>query len=370
MKICFLNKHLKVKGGEGRYGRNLLESILKHKDVEAFVLVEKVGGHKLEKVVLRKSFPLRHLPNIFINAVKIRKYVKDCDIVHALDGYPYGVIAALANIGLGKKLIINGIGTFSVLPLEKPIKKTLLKWAYRKADKVLCISRFTRKQILKRLKLDNTIVINHGVNYEKFADKRRFYANSRSRLTQKKYKIVLSVGVLKTRKGYHISIPAIAEVKKKYKDIKYYIVGRKPAKVYLDLVKKYGLEKNIDFFQFTSDEDLIRLYHEADIFLLTSVNINDNDFEGFGLVFLEAGACGKPLIGTFDCGIEDAVVDGVTGILVPQNDVKKTAEAVLKLLDNPELARKLGENSRKRARQMSWDNVASKYLSVYKQIMP
>lgn len=159
MKICFLNKNLDTRAGEGRYGRDIVENISKQKGMETFVLIEPL---------LRKSYLLRHFANLFVNALKIRKYVKKCDIVHALDGYPYGVIAALANIGLGKKLIINGIGTNSILPLDKPIKKVLMKWAYKKADRILCISSFTEKQILKRIELTNTIVINHGVNYEKF----------------------------------------------------------------------------------------------------------------------------------------------------------------------------------------------------------
>ena len=365
MKICFLNKNLDIKAGVGRYGRDIVDNILKQKDIEAVVLTEEKSGHKSEKAILRKSYLLRNLPNFFLNSLRVRKYIKECDIIHALDGYPYGVIAALANIGINKKLIINGIGTYSVLPLDKSIKRSLLKWTYKKADKILCISRFTEKQILKRVDLRNTVVINHGVDYKKYADKRRFYVNNRSRLTQNKERIILSVGALKSRKGYHISIPVIAEVKKKYKDIKYYIVGGEPSKFYLDLVKKHELEDSVKFFKDISDEDLIKLYYQADIFLLTPITINDNNFEGFGLVYLEAGACGRPVIGTYNCGAEDAIVDGITGLLVYQSNVKKTTEAVLKLLDNPESAKKLGENGRKRAQQMSWDNVVKKYIKVY-----
>jgi len=348
MRILFLNKNLDITAGEGRYGLDIVKNISEQEGIETIVLTQPF---------LRESYLLRHFFNIFINAFRIRKYVKNCDIVHALDGYPYGVIAALANIGLNKKLIINGIGTYSILPLDKSIKKVLMKWAYKKADKILCISRFTEKQILNRVKTGNTTVINHGVDYEKF--QREFETKD------KKEKVILSVGALKPRKGYHISIPAIAEVKKKYKDIKYCIVGGKPLKIYTDLVKKHNLEKNVKFFQDVSDEDLIKLYYEADIFLLTSVNINNNDFEGFGLVYLEAGACGKPVIGTFDCGAEDAIVNGETGILVPQNNIKETAEAILKILDKPELAKKLGQNNKKRAQEMDWDNVVKKYMNVY-----
>lgn len=368
MKICFLNQNLDTKAGIGRFSREIVENISRQKDIEAIVLTEERSGYNLGKSILKKSYLLRYFPNLFINAFKVRKYIKQCDIVHAIDGYPYGVIAALANIGLNKKLIINGIGTRSVLPLDKPIKKNLLKWAYKKADKVPCISRFTEKQILKRIKLNNTMVINLGVDYEKFNRNRSRYMRI---MTQKNAdaKLILSVGELKERKGYHISIPAIAEVKKKYKDIRYYIVGGRPLKYYLDLVKKHKLEKNVKFFQDISDEDLIELYYQADVFLLTPITIDSNNFEGFGLVYLEAGACGKLVIGTYGCGAEDAVVDGVTGLLVPQNDIKKTAEAVLRLLDDPNLAKKLGENGKKRAQQMSWEKVAKKYIEVYNKTL-
>ena len=357
MKICFLNENLNIGAGVGRSGLDIIKGVQNSKNFEAIVLTEKkFDNYEFEKPILKKSYLLRNFLNIFINAIRARKYIKKCDIVHALDGYPYGVIATLANIGLNKKLIINGIGTYSVLPLDKPIKCSLLRWAYKKANKVLCISKFTEKQILNRVKLNNTIIINPGVDYDKFQ------VNYQKQNTEK---IVLSVGALKMRKGYHVSIPAIAEVKKKYPEIKYYIVGGKPTEMYLNLVEKYNLKENVRFFYNISDEELIKLYYDADIFLLTPVTINDNDFEGFGLVYLEAGACGKPVIGTYDCGAEDAIVDKETGLLVPQNDIQKTAEAVTKLLNNPKLAQKMGENGKIFARKMDWDNVIKEYIKVY-----
>jgi len=357
MKICFLNENLNINAGVGRFGLDIIKGVQNSKNFEAIVLTEKKFDNcKFEKPILKKSYLLRNFLNIFTNVIRARKHIKKCDIVHALDGYPYGVIAALANIGLNKKLIISGIGTYSVLPLDEPIKKWFLRWAYKKADKIICISSFTEKQILKRINLHNTVVINHGVDYNKFQIDHR---------GQNKEKIILSVGALKPRKGYHVSFPAIAEVKKKYPGIKYYIVGGKPQKIYTDLVKSLNLEKNIEFLQDLSDEELIKLYYKSNIFLLTSITINDNDFEGFGLVYLEAGACGKPVIGAYGSGAEDAIVNGETGILVPQNDVQKTAEAILKLLDDPELANKMGESGKKFAEKMNWKNIVDEYVKIY-----
>lgn len=365
MKICLLNENLNPQAGVGRYGREIVKMLAGQPGVEVVVLTEESSSHPLEKAVLKKAFLLRHLLNLFRNTLLVRKYLRDCDIIHALDGYPYGVIAALANLGFNKKLIINGIGTYSVLSLDQPIKKFLMKWAYQKADLVLCISNFTKKQILKRVKPKALVVINHGVDFQKF---QAVYQKGDNPPVDGG-KIILSVGALKPRKGYDVSLAAVAEVKKHYPDLKYQIVGGPPPQAYLDLVKKHNLENNVEFFQNISDEELIKLYYQADLFLLTPVNINDNDFEGFGLVYLEAGACGKPTVGTYGCGAEDAIINGETGLLVPQKDIQKTTEAILKLLNNTELTQKLGANGKKRAQAMSWDETVSNYIREYEKLL-
>ena len=204
MKICFLNENLDYRAGVGRYGREIMEKLAGQLGIEVIVLTEESSGHPLEKAILKKAFLLRHLFNLFRNVWLARKYFRDCDIIHALDGYPYGVIAALANLGLNKKLIINGIGTYSILSLDRPIKKFLMKWAYQKADLVLCISDFTKKQILQRVQLRNLVVINHGVDFQKF---QKGYKKE-----NQQEKIILSVGALKPRKGYDISLAAIARL--------------------------------------------------------------------------------------------------------------------------------------------------------------
>ncbi len=359
MKVCFLAKTLDEKRGEGRFALELINSLKKDKEIELVVLTEVDDHSDLAKPILKKSLGLNHILNIFINAFRARKYVKTCDIIHALDGYPYGVIAALTVIGLKKRVIITGVGTYTILPLDKSIIKILTKWAYKRVYKILCISNFTKDQILKRIKLDNIDVISLGVDYDKFQKVIALEGNGSK-------KIILSVGALKPRKGYHISIPAIVKIKKRYPNIKYYIVGGRPPKIYSDLVKNLKLEKNIEFLENLSDEELIKLYYQSDIFLLVPVTINDNDFEGFGLAYLEAGACGKPVIGTYNCGAEDAIINNKTGFLVSPNDINATSKFILKLLDDSGLARGMGKEGRIFAQKMSWDNVIKKYLSFYK----
>ena len=364
MKICFLTKTLNTDCGLGRYSREVIERINKKKEFEIIVLTEEPSDFPLAKPVLNNS--LNNIFFIFINALKIRKYIRQSDIIHCLDAYPYGVIGALANLGLKRKFVISVVGSYSLAPLEQKIKGLLLRWAYRKADCVLSISSFIQKEVLKRVRIKNAQVVNLGIDFDKFqiGD----FINNRE---SKREKVILSVGELKRRKGYHISIPAMVEVKKKYPGFKYYIVGHQDNRLFFlklkKLAKKLNLDNNIVFLEKISDRDLIKLYHQSDLFLLTSVNIGLH-CEGFGLVYLEANACGKPVIGTYNCGAEDIITNGYNGFLVPQNDIKKTSQAILEILDDSQLARQMGENGIKKAREMSWQKTIEKYIEVYRKI--
>ena len=101
-------------------------------------------------------------------------------------------------------------------------------------------------------------------------------------------------------------------------------------------------------------------YSSSDIFVMPSKATLDN-FESFGIVFAEAGACGKPVIGGRSGGMSDAIVDGVTGLLVDPGNVEEVAEAILKLLQDRELARQMGERGRRRAvEDLSWERVTER----------
>ena len=344
-KLLIITKTLSTNDGQGRYSLDMIRLLKNNYQLVVFCFQE--PENREVDVIYRQ------LGNLFFSW-QFFKEIRTADLIHCFSDYPYCLILLLCFYR--KPIFVTAHGTYSVLPLDKPIGRFLLKLVYKKVRKIFCVSSFTQKEILTRIRLDNTTIINNGVDYDKFQISCR---------KQDKEKIILSVGALKPRKGYHISIPAVARVKDNYPNIKYYIIGGNPEKHYLDMIKNYNLENNVKFFCGVSDEDLIGLYYECDIFLLTSVTKDNNDFEGFGLVYLEAGACGKPVIGAFGSGAEDAIVNEETGILIPQNDIQATAETILKLLNNPDFARRLGENGKKRAQQMNWGSVIKKYIEVY-----
>lgn len=366
-KLLIINRTLSFDNGIGKYSIGLINELKKFYDLT-------ILSSELDNTVCRDEKNVKYYKiastgalfnplYVFVYFWKLRKFFKTADFIHSFSDYPHSFLAALAAKLSKKTLFLSAIGTYSIEPFNLWLHKYFHRFALRRAKKIVCISRFTEKELKKRINLTNTVVINCGVDFKKFAE---FSLSSPAE--PREDKIIVSTGTLKARKGYDVSIPAIKKVKEKYQNIKYYIVGSRPDKAqfnrFKNLAKECGLEKYVVFLEKISDTELIKLYYSADLFLLPSINIKDN-FEGFGLVYLEAGACAKPVIGTYNCGAEDAIVDGVTGLLVPQNNIEKTAEAILKLLDNPELARKMGENGRKRAQEMDWANIVKKYIGIY-----
>jgi len=368
MKICFLTNELSSKNGWGRYSISLIDQIIK-KGINCQVLVS-VGAqdNELSWIEVYQVLPplftkrINKLFYLIKNYLRIRKLIQNSDIVHSLIE-PYGPIAYLAL--KNQPLFITLHGTYAVDALNKWYLKKIYSWVYKKARQIFCVSKFTQQKFLDNLPVQNTSVINNGIDYEKF---QKFGDLGKS---QEFNKTIISVGALTARKGYHISIPAVAKVKRKYSNLKYYLIGNQEDKHYFyqlqNLVKKYNLENNIIFLEKISDDDLIKFYHQADLFLLTPVNIGQK-FEGFGLVYLEANACGRPVVGSYGCGAEDAIKDGFNGLLVPQSDIKKTSQAILKILDSPVLSQMLGRNGRQRAREMNWSNIVNQYIQVYETV--
>lgn len=353
MRIGYLIYNLNSDNGWGRYSSEIIYS-MKEKGHKVVILKELEDG-KEGFVVIKRRLGLIY--SIIFAFWSLRK----CDVIHAIDLYPQGIIAYLVNIFYKKKFIITAVGTYSIAPLYNKKTSWLSKKAYKSADLIIAISRFTKESLLKNIPLSNVQVVHHGINLEKFYIKNN---------NQKKY--ILSVGAIKKRKGYHISIPAFALAKKQLPNLKYIIVGSKHDKGYYESLRKlcreYGVEDDVKFLSNIGEEDLRNLYKNASLFILTSVNY-DYHFEGYGLVFLEAAAAGLPTIGTSGNGIEDAVDKDVNGRLVPQKNIEKTAESLVYILSYDNVWNKMSENSYKWAKNHDLNISLNKYDNLYRNIL-
>lgn len=198
-------------------------------------------------------------------------------------------------------------------------------------------------------------------------DPEHFYPmddNLREELGLQNKKILLTTTRLVSRKGVDTVIKALPEVIKEHPEVVYLVVGDGEFKPQLvELVEELRLQDYVRFEGKVPHEDLIKYYNTCDIFLMPS-KTEIPDVEGFGLVFLEANACEKPVIGSKAGGIPDAVIHEQTGLLVEEQNPEELAQAVKRLLKNPEFARELGEKGRQRVLDVAnWDRAASNILS-------
>lgn len=217
------------------------------------------------------------------------------------------------------------------------------------SDKVISVSNYTKKKAQSILYAYKEIdVIPNFVNIDSFfplQDKnlRKYFNLKRSDI------VILSLSRLTKRKGHFISIDAIKHLSKKFSNIKYLIAGtgdpsyEKKLKKY---VKKHNLNSCIDFLGYVSENNKNNIYNICDLYIMTSLPLDANgSSEGFGITFLEANACGKPVIGTDVGGISDAIKNGFNGFLIKPNSSLELEKTITNIIDNKKLYKFLSENS-------------------------
>ncbi len=245
----------------------------------------------------------------------------------------------------------------------------------RNANMVIANSNFTRKVLNCSMNVESSkiVVVNPPVDTAKF--KPGIGCDDvimKYRLNGKK--VILTVGRLSDKekyKGQDAVIKALPRVSKRIPDVIYLIVGRGDDMERLKaLVRDLGLEKKVIFAGYVPDEDLLQYYNACDLFIMPSREKMEEDgkgkkVEGFGIVFLEANACGKPVIGGRSGGIEDAVIDGVTGLLIDPENIDEIAGAIIRILTDDVLARKLAMQGKMRVEnELSCEKAVAKVKEV------
>ena len=245
--------------------------------------------------------------------------------------------------------------------------KRLYLAIYGRSRRVIAISRFVRRRLIEfGVPAEKIVIISPAVDPDKFHPA-TVPEKSRLRYKSKEGKILLSVSRLVKRKGHDMVIKALPRVRSVVPHILYLIVGVGPEEGNLRrLVSETGVEDCVEFLNSVPNEELLHLYNLSDVFIMVSREIEDEgQVEGFGIVYLEANACGKPVIGGWSGGVEDAVLNGATGLLVDPLDPGEVAQAIIKLLTDTSYAEELGKNGRRRVEEeLNWKTTCRK-LSHY-----
>ncbi|MEK7604163.1 MAG: glycosyltransferase family 4 protein [Patescibacteria group bacterium] len=357
MRICIVVDNLNPKVGWGRQALNVSEQFRAYGHDVGFI-VEKEDSLNFPQLAVPLRLSVKNLLFLPLTLLRIRNFIKTYDVILCYDVNPNAIILNMANLGQKRKVVIHALATYSLLGRGTPVRNFFMRWAYRRAKKVLVISEFTKRQIEKSgFKLTGEVIVPVGVDTNFFHP-----ILSDEKIAQ--YPFVLTVGALKPRKGYHISIPAFKVIAEEFPDLKYVIIGYQNMASYFkelkDLVADFGLKDRVIFLEKISDNDLLKYYNSAELFVMTSITEPDT-VEGFGMVYLEAGACGTPVVGAYNTGAEAAISDNINGFLV-KHDPVEIANAMRKILLDKNLAKILGTNGIKRAKEFNWDNIAKLYL--------
>jgi phosphatidylinositol alpha-1,6-mannosyltransferase len=226
------------------------------------------------------------------------------------------------------RLVLTFHGSEILTFAASPLRRRLAGGLIRRATRVSTLSTYTQELLLNHFpEAADKITLTPGALRSDFA-----VVAPRARIPREKV-VILTVGRLHPRKGQLQTLEALEETL------------RERAAACPDLM--------VRFFGNLPDEELSQVYEDADIFAMTSLQL-DRSVEGFGLVYLEAAAHGLPVVAHHVGGVADAVVDGRTGLLVPENRPAQLAAAFERLIHERELRLRLGEAGREWARRNCW----------------
>lgn len=241
--------------------------------------------------------------------------------------------------------------------------KRLLTFLLPRARLVVACSRFTRSAVLDlAVPPERVRILYPGVDVQRFSPASDGTSHTRPRT-------LLTVARLADLwKGHDTVIRALPLIRAECPDVRYLVAGDGPLRNYLEQVaRSVGVERDVVLLGEVSDQALGDLYRSCDVFVLPSRrSASDGDAEGFGIVCLEAGACAKPVVAGRSGGIVDAVQDNVSGILVDPADVAAVADAIISVLRDQSLAKRLGEAGREMVlARFTWDRVVGEARNVF-----
>ncbi len=239
-----------------------------------------------------------------------------------------------------KKTVVNGSHKGYSVKEGKFYKNVL-----NSMDLILSVSRFTKK-ILKQQGINTKIIILNPpvqnmkkINIKSSRKKLKIPLNSL---------VLLSVGRLIKRKGQDKIIKILPELKKKYSNIMYIIVGDGPELInLLKLAKDMNVQDRVKIFSSVGEEKNY-FYSACDLFVLPCNFIPPNDVEGRCIVFLEANSFGKACVGGNSGGVPEAIRNNVTGLLINPDSKRDLLKKIIYLLDHPKLRKKFGNAGKKR----------------------
>jgi phosphatidylinositol alpha-1,6-mannosyltransferase len=368
-------------GGIGTYAYELARNL--HKEgLELIVLApNSEGGKALDSKERFITYRLLAKRPIFeLHALVLLVYLVLLGYVDRVCGmtwHPCGSVAMLVSLLFGLPFHVIAHGGELLESNEKPsgrLKYKLLlnplrRLVLARATAIFANSAYTARLLVSQGVAEGKItVVPPGVDEERLQG-----CKNKAEVVQKYglkgKRVLLTVARLESHKGQDTVIGLMPELLSQIPNLVYVIVGTGSQEATLkDMARHLNLNGGVVFSGLVTQEELLGFYGVCDVFVMVSKKLPDK-FEGFGIAFLEANACGKPVIGGKSGGIPEAVIHEETGLLVDPDNHQEIAEAVRRLLTDNLFARRLGETGRRRVQEgFNWRTTARKVKdTIYAQ---
>lgn len=281
---------------------------------------------------------------IFKEVPNVYQIIRKEKIRHIIFGHiNFCLTALILRFGFGKKYYLYVHGEEITKNFGGKYYQ-FFKWnSLRYAKGIIAVSDFTKR--LVEPYNSNTKIIYNAVDLAEFKPtKKNQDLIQKHRVGDKK--VLLTISRLENRKGHDQVIKILPQVIKAYPHVKYLIGGAGEEEQNLrTLVDQLNLHEYVEFLGKIPPEALLDYYNLSDIFVMPVREMPDGNTEGFGIVFLEANACRKPVIGGNAGGVPSAIRDGYNGFLIDGNNEKELYSVILKLLQDDSLREKMGGNA-------------------------
>jgi len=252
------------------------------------------------------------------------------------------------------------------------LKRALFDWGMKRADGVITLSERLGARVAEAGYSMPRITVPPGVDADRFrpADQKD---ELREQVMPGANLLLLSLSRLVLRKGHDTVIRALNILRDELPGLQLIIGGAGEAKNRLEsLVAEFGLSSRIRLVGHINPDDprKLTLFQAADIFILPNRPNKEGESEGFGIVYLEAGACGIPVVAGDDGGVIEAVRDGESGIVVDGRSVDETVAAIRRLAGDAVLRARLGSGGRAFVEQhFKWPDLAAGFETFLDQLL-
>ena len=368
IKVVMLGPYLYEMGGVTMHIKKITKYLSYREDIEMHLITignknEKTKIGNLNIHMIKKSLPYPFSIPSLVLFLKHKIIEVNPDIVHAQGSFaPYSTAAALVRNKyptlltmhgiLAKELKFHkGINFIFILFIHKPNERYVVS----KISNIIVVSLYV-KNVISDMTESQIYVIQNGIDFEDIHNVQPHKSIE--------YPSILFVGGLSKVKGIDTLLNAVPIIRKKILNLCVYIAGSGPEENKLkELVKELNIEENVNFLGYISENEKYSYYKSADVCVFPS------RYEPFGIVLLEAMACGKPVVASNVGGIPFFVEEGKAGLLFESGNVEDLADKIMTILKNEELREKMGEAGRERAKEFTWDKVAERTVEVYKEIL-